>query len=88
MQLYETVLRPSVCLSVRPSHPAATRRCCGFAAVGPASRRYRPIAARPAGRRRRRPAAGAAQWRGGQMRLVPRCQLTYEAEQRLISVCG
>ena len=25
--------------------------CCGFAAVGPAARRYRSIAARPAGRR-------------------------------------
>jgi len=38
----------SVCLSVRLSHPAAARRCCGFAAVGPAGRRYRSIAARPA----------------------------------------
>jgi len=35
-------------LSVRLSHPAAARRCCGFAAVGPAARRYRSIAARPA----------------------------------------
>jgi len=35
--------RASVCVSVRPSH-----RCGGFAAVGPAARRYRSIAARPA----------------------------------------
>jgi len=34
--------------SVRLSHPAAARRGCGFAAVGPAARRYRSIAARPA----------------------------------------
>jgi len=39
----------SVCLSVRPfHHPAATRRCGGFAAVGPAARRYRSTAALPA----------------------------------------
>ena len=39
----------SVSLSVRPfHHPAATRRCGGFAAVGPAARRYRSTAALPA----------------------------------------
>ena len=27
----------SVCASVRSSHPAAARRCFGFAAVGPAN---------------------------------------------------
>ena len=31
------------------SGPAAARRCCRFAAVGPAARRYQSIAARPAG---------------------------------------
>jgi len=37
----------SVCLSLHPSHqPAVTRRCGGFAAVGPAARRYRSTAAR------------------------------------------
>ena len=46
-RVYVTVGRPSVSLS----YPAATRRCCGFAAVGPAARRYRSIAARSAGRR-------------------------------------
>jgi len=30
------------------SHPTAARRCCGFAAVGPAAKRYRSTAARPA----------------------------------------
>ena len=35
-------------LSVRPSrHSDAARRCGGFAAAGPAARRYRSIAARP-----------------------------------------
>ena len=44
--VYETVERPSVC---PPSHQwAAARRCGGFAAVGPAARRYRSTAARPA----------------------------------------
>ena len=45
-------VRPSVCLSVCPTTSvpslAAARRCGGFAAVGPAGRRYRSIAARPA----------------------------------------
>ena len=43
-------VRPSVCLSVRPfHHSSAARRYGGFAAVGrgPASKRYRSIAARP-----------------------------------------
>jgi len=36
-------------LSVRLSkRSAAARRCCGFAAVGLAGRRYRSVAARPA----------------------------------------
>jgi len=48
-RVYATVerpfrFRPSVCLS----HSAAARRCCVFAAVGPAGRRYQSIAARPA----------------------------------------
>ena len=34
--------------SVHPSHPTAARRCCRFAAVGPAGRRYRSVAALPA----------------------------------------
>jgi len=39
----------SVRLSVCPArHSAAARLCGGFAAVGPASSRYRLIAARPA----------------------------------------
>ena len=43
--VYATVARLSViCLS----HPAAARRCCGFAAVSPAATGYRWIAARPA----------------------------------------
>ena len=41
-------VRPSVCLSVCLSHLTAARCSCGFAAVGPAARRYRSIAARPA----------------------------------------
>jgi len=41
-------VRPSVCLS---QHSPAARCYCGFAAVGPADRRYRSIAAQPAGRR-------------------------------------
>ena len=39
-----TVRCPSVCLSV----PARAHSCCRFAAVCPAGRRYRSIAARPA----------------------------------------
>jgi len=55
--VYTTVERPSrrlsvrlsVCLSVRPSrHLSAARRYSGFAAVGPAARRRRSIAARSA----------------------------------------
>ena len=37
-------VRPSVCLS----HSPAAAACGGFAAVGPAGRRYRSITARPA----------------------------------------
>jgi len=66
-----------VCLSVRPSHySTAESRLCGFAAVGPAGRRYRSIAARPALSSSR---AAAAQ---RQMRAVPRRQPTQEAERR------
>jgi len=42
----DDTVRLSVCLS----HPAAARRCCEFATVGLAGRRYRSIAARPASR--------------------------------------
>jgi len=49
-------VHPSVCC-VRPSYVAPTSV---FAAVGPAGRRYRSIAAQPA--------------YGGRMRAVPRCQ--------------
>ena len=62
-------VRPSVGLSVRMSRPTATRRCCVFAVVDPATRRRQSIAARAAGRRS---AAAAPQ----QMRAVPRCQST------------
>ena len=41
-RVYETVLRPSVCLS----HPAATCCFCGFAAVSLAARKYRWFNAR------------------------------------------
>jgi len=43
----------SVHPSVRLSHPAAARRCCRFAAVGPSARRYRSTAAAAQGRSRR-----------------------------------
>ena len=62
-RVYATVWRPSVCPSVRPSHLAAAGRGCGFAAVGPAARRYRSIAALPAGRRSR----NAPVWRSGRL---------------------
>ena len=55
-------------LSVRLSHSPASRGCGGFAAVSPASRRYRSIAAQLAGWRsaaaapqQRRAAAGCGQ---------------------------
>jgi len=53
------------------SHPAAARRCCGFAALGPAARRYRSIAARPALSSDRTPLL--------LLQAVPCCQLTKEA---------
>jgi len=62
--------RASVRLSV---HSSAARRCCGFAAVGPAGRRYRSIAA-AAGRRSSTAHSSIAC--GGRMRAVPRCQRT------------
>ena len=73
-------IRTSVCPSVCKSVQSTARRCCGFAAVGPAARRYRSFAARPVGRR----SAAAAPQHGAQqqMRAVPRCQLTWEAEHR------
>jgi len=60
-------VRPSVCLS----HPAAARRCCGFAAVGTTVRRYRSIAARPAVSSSR-----AAARRAAANASVSRCRLT------------
>ena len=64
-RVYETVLRPSVCLSVCPSHTAAARRYCEFAVVSPAAKIYRSIAARPVDRR----SAAAAP----QLRAVAEC---------------
>ena len=56
-------VRPSVCPSVPPSvGPQQQTRCCRFAAVGPAGRRYRSTVAAAAG--------------AGQKRAVPRCQRT------------
>jgi len=82
-------VRLSVCLSDCPSLSSGSRtpRCGGFAAVGPASRRHRLIAVAA---RRRIAAATAAppQQRGVRrpMRAVSRCQLTYEAEHRLVYI--
>ena len=69
-------IRLSVCLSHLST---AAAECSGFAAVGPAGRRYRSIAARPA------PQQHGAQQRSAQqqMRAVPRLQLTYEARRKL-----
>ena len=51
-RVYVKAGRPSVCLSVCLSHHStAALRCCGFAAVRPPGRRYRPVAVRPASRR-------------------------------------
>jgi len=61
--------RMSSMSSVRPSLPAA-HHCCGFAAVGPTSRRYRSIAAQCLAAAK--PQHGTQQ----QMWAVPRCQLT------------
>ena len=58
------IVCPSVCLS--HLSPAAAA-CGGFSAVGPAGRRYRSIAARPA-------------LSSNCRRAVSRCQLTWEAE--------
>jgi len=49
-------VRPSVCLS----HSPAARRCCAFAAVGPAGKRKRPIAAAAGLSAGRRAKAGSA----------------------------
>ena len=65
-------IRPSVRLSVCPT--LSPNAAAVFAVVGPAARRYRSTAARPAGWR---PAAAAPQHGAQQqMRAVPRCQLT------------
>jgi len=69
-------VRPSVCLSRSPAAAA----CGGFAAVRPAARRYRSIAARPVPQQHG-PQHGAQQ----QMRAVPRLQLTQEAEFRFVA---
>jgi len=68
----EGVGRPSVRLSVCPAVCAIIRRRGGFAAMGPAGRRYRSIAA----------------WLGPQqqMQAVSRCQLTQEAKHKLVFV--
>jgi len=56
--------------SVRLSaHPAAARRCCGFAAGCPAARSYRSIAARPAVSSRSRAAARRAEANAGSATL-------------------
>ena len=48
--------------------------CCGFAAVGPAARRYRSIAARPAGQRSAAAAdAGSAAWSADVGSLTQAC---------------
>jgi len=48
-RVYVTARCPSVCLSVCLSRRStAAAACDGFAAVGPAGRRYQSIAARPA----------------------------------------
>ena len=60
-------VRPSVCPSMGLQQQTLS---CRFAAVGPARRRYRSIAARRA----------AAATCGGRMRVVPRCQRRHEAE--------
>jgi len=67
-------------VSVRLSQYSAVARSCGwFAAVGPAAgRRYRLIAAR----RTVFTQNGAQQ----QMRVVPRYQLTHEAEHGLVFI--
>jgi len=69
-------VRPSVCLSRSPAAAA----CGGFAAVHPAARRYRSIAARPVPQQHG-PQHGAQQ----QMRAVKRLQLTQEAEFRFVA---
>ena len=82
-------VRLSVCLCDCPSLSSGSRtpRCGGFAAVGPASRRHRLIAV-AAGRRIAAATAAPPQQRGVRrpMRAVSRCQLTYEAEHRLVYI--
>ena len=46
--MYRSAVPLSVRPSVRLSHSPAAAACGGFAAVGPADRRYRSTAARPA----------------------------------------
>jgi len=54
-------VRPSVSLS----HPATARRCCGFAAVGPAARRYQSAT---------RPAVSSSAPQHGAQQQMPECQ--------------
>ena len=68
-------VRLSLCLSLSPAAVAYG----AFAAVGPAGRRYRSIAARSAPQQH-----GTAARRAAEMRAVPRLQLTQEAEHRLV----
>jgi len=63
-------VRPSVCPSIGQRQQT---RCCRFAAVGPAGKRYRSMAARP-----------ALSNNGGLVRAVPRCQRTYLAEHIIV----
>jgi len=65
----ESIQLSGVRLSVCLSHPAAARRCCRFAAVGPAGRRYRSIGAAAAGK-------------CGQCHVVSVTQLAYRREPR------
>jgi len=68
-RVYATVGRPSVRPSVCPSTgPQQQTRCCRFAAVGPAGRRYRLIAA----------AAACGGGNHPRMRAVTRCQRTWK----------
>ena len=59
----DTIRCASICPSVRLSRSPAAAACGGFAALGPAGRRYRSIAERPApqqhGAAARRAAANA-----------------------------
>jgi len=64
-------VRPSVCPSTGPQQQT---RCCRFAAVGPAGRRYRLIAA----------AAACGGGNHPRMRAVTRCQRTWKLNRDLL----